>query len=839
MRHFLSLQVGRTPSGAFCFSNRFFFSAKITLNFTLALIVSIAFLTSSFAQSPFPTSHGDNARDGADTSEILLTPANVNVNSFGHLFSVPVDYVVMAQPLYMPNVNIPGQGYHNVIYIATMADSVYAIDADSGVQIWYASMLDGGTVASGENLPCSYGGFKQEGIIGTPVVDSTTNTMYLVAKTVLNNTVRHQLHALDITSGADRSGSPVLITAQSTSKKGTVTNFNSFYQKNRPGLLLVNGVIYTGWGSNGCNSLNSGWVISYSEATLSQLAVFNTSPDAGLVSIWQSGVGLTGDEFGNVYVETAESLENGYDVPEGGQTFCNSVLKLSSDLVLADYFTPWNVAYLNANDFDLSSTGALALPDQSGPYVHELIAGGKQGIVYVLNRDDMGMFSPNDSQIIQEFPLIPGDTKDVQFGTPAFWNNTVYFAPNASPLLAYPLLSNGTLGTAAKTSVKLPGSHSPSISANGASNGILWVIGGPELVAFDAVSLRLLYTTNQAANGRDKLPAVGHFVTQTVANGKVYVATQNSLEAYALFHVVNITGGAAQTATVTTALSSPIQIQAFNPYSEQPDVGATVSFSDGCKVSGATTCGTFNPSSAVTDGKGNASTTYTVPQKAGTYTLTVSGTGFGNATTTAVASPAATVKIIAYGGSKQTGAAGSTLSTLLNAQAQDVYKNGVPGVTISFTANKGGVVSPASVVTAANGLAGTSLQLPTSVATVNVTGSATGFKNITFIEYSVADPPSNIAVDGGNGQTTSAGTQLPQTLVVRVTDQYGNPVSGSSVTFSDGGAGGKFSNSNPVITGASGTASQMYRLPSTVQTVTINATVGGIRKAAVFSETGQ
>jgi hypothetical protein len=836
MRHFLSFQIGRTRLGAGSrFFNRSLFGAAL---------VCIVLLPSLFGQQPFPTSRSDSARDGANTSETLLTPADVNKNSFGHLFSFAVDYVVMAQPLYMPNVNIPGQGIHNVVYVATMADSVYAIDADTGVQLWYASMLDGGTTATGENLPCSYGGFKQEGIIGTPVIDPTTNTMYLVAKSVLNNIVRHQLHALDITTGADQPGSPVTIAATSTSNKGTITNFNSFYQKNRPGLLLLNGVIYTGWGSNGCNSLNSGWVISYNEATLAQVGVFNTSPDAGLVSVWQAGVGLTADESGNVFLETAESLANGYNVPEGGQTYCNSVVKLSPNLIgagsqyqVADYFTPSDVAYLNAHDFDLSSTGTVTLPDQEGPYPHELIASGKQGVVYVLDRDNMGMYSPNDAGIIQEFSLIPGDTKDVQFGSPAYWNNTVYFAPDASPILAYPI-SNGLLGTATPTSVKLVGSHSPSISANGNTNGVLWVISGPELLAFNATTLQLLYTTNQAPDQRDKLPPVGHFVTQTVSNGKVYVATLNSLEAYALFHVVNITGGGAQTATVGTALATPIQVQVANPYNGLADIGVTVNFSDGCKKSGATTCGAFNPASVVTDSNGNASTTYTVPEKSGVYTLTISGTGFGTVTTTATATAAAAVKIIAYGGSKQTGAAGSALPNPLNAQAQDVYKNGVPGVTINFTSNKGGTPNPASVVTGANGVAGTYLTLPDVPATLNVTASSTGLKNITFIEYSVAGPAARVTITGGNNQAAPAGTQLPQALTVEVTDQYGNPVSGSSVTFSDGGAGGTFSNSNPVVTSSSGIASQFYTLPASPGTVTISASAAGLT-SAVFTETGQ
>ena len=834
MCHFLSFSSRKNRSDA---SGRFTSLVALRNSLYLASLICIALLPSLSAQQPFPTSRGDNARDGANTSETLLTPGNVTKNGFGRLFSFPVDYIVMAQPLYMPNVNIPGQGTHNVVYVVTQADSVYAIDADNGAQLWYASMLNGGTTASGVYLPCGTSfGFTQEGIVGTPVIDPVNNTMYLVAKTVLGTTVRHHLHALDITTGNEQAGSPVLITAQSTSLKGHTTIFNSLHQKNRPGLLLMNGTLYLGFGSNGCNDGNSGWVLSYDENSLSQLAVFNTSPDYGFTSIWQSGVGLAADEAGNIYPETAESGAHGYDVPDGGQTYCNSVLKIASDLTLTDYFTPSTVAFLNAHDFDLSSTGAMILPDQAGPYPHELIASGKQGIVYVLNRDSLGLYSAANDQVVQEVTLVPTTTKEILFGSPAYWNNTVYFAPNNAPIMAFPL-SGGLLGTPLKAGLYV-GSHSPSISANGNTNGIMWVISGPILYAFDATTMQLIYSTKQAANGRDTLPAVGHFVTQTVANGRVYVATKTSLEAYGLFNVVAVTGGNSQSATAGTTLANPLAIHASNPYTGQPYIGATVNFSDGCKVVGSTSCGSFNPASAVTNSIGNASTIYTLPQKAGTYTLTISGTGFSNATASATSKPGAAVGIISYSGTKQTGAAGSTLANPMAAKAQDIYKNGVSGITINFTANNGGVVTPSSVVTDATGLARTSLKLPQTVSTVTVTATSGSFKKVTFLEYSVAGPAANIAVTSGNDQAGSAGTQLPQALNVLVTDQYGNPVSGNDVDFSDGGAGGAFASPNPTTTISSGVASQIYTLPSSPGSFTITATATGVTSAAAFTETG-
>ena len=823
------------------------------------LVVCIALLSSSLAQpspTPVPTSRTDNARDGANSNETLLTPANVNQSGFHKAFTFVVDYVVMAQPLYVPQVNIGGVN-HNVIYVATMADSVYAIDADTGAQLWWTNFTNPAQgiytaqVSTG-TMPCGTGqGYYQSGIIGTPVIDTTTNTMYLVAKTVVNGTVQHNLHALDIATGIDVHP-PILIAATSTSTgtlyaKQKTTVFNSLHQMNRPGLLLLNGVLYLGFGSNSCNDSNTGWVLSYDEATLSQLNVFNTSPYHGLTSIWQAGNGLAADEANNIFVETAESCEGCYDVPSGGQTYSQSVLKLSPDLTLTDYFTPWYVAFLTDNDMDLSSTGALILPDQPGPYPHELIASGKQGIVYVLDRDNMGHYSVgNDSQIVQELTLLPGINGDssgnqIQFGSPAYWNNTVYFATKDAPLMAFPL-SGGLLGTPLTTTGKYVGSHSPSISANGNSNGIVWVISSPQLYAFNAVTLTKLYASGQAPGGRDTLPPLGHFVTQTVANGRVYVGTQNSLVAYGLFDQVTFTGGSAQTASVATTLPLPIQFQIGNPYNGLPDAGVTVNFSDGCLKAGSISCGTFNPTSAVTDSNGNAFTNYTVPQKAGTYTLTLTDptkTNFGTATTTATATPDAAIRVIYWSGNKQTGAAGSTLAKPLVVQAQDTYGNGISGITVTFTPNKG-TVSPSPVVTNSSGLASTTLQLPTTVATVTVIASSTGFKNAGFTVYSVAGPAANIAPTSGNNQTAPNGTQLPGALAVLVTDQYNNPVSGVSVTFSDGGAGGTFSNGSTVATGANGTATQLYTLPAVAnETVTITATAAGVSNPAVFTEYGQ
>jgi hypothetical protein len=923
-------------------------SIRYRLSLLIALL-TIVLVSLSSGQVSLVTGRSDNQRTAANLNETLLTPSNVNKNGFGTLFSYPIDYQALAQPLYVSNVNINGQGVlHNVVYVATMADSVYAFDADSnagsnGSPLWsvnFTNPANGVTIASGINLPCSGGqttGFTEEGIAGTPTIDTNTGTMYLVAKTVENGKVVHRLHALDITNGAEKYGGPILISATSVSNQGQITVFKSLHQLNRPGLLLLNGTIYIGFGSNSCNDGNSGWLLAYDETSLAQTAVFNTSPDHGLTSIWQTGNGIAADENNNIFVETAEACSTCYNIPQGGQTYSNSVLKLDPTyLTVTDYFTPWDVAFLNANDLDLSSTGVLVLPDQDGPNIHELVAGGKQGFVYVLNRDNMGMYSSsgNDNQIVQEFPLIPGETsgqaKDVLFSSPAYWNNTVYFAPNASPLLAFPL-SGGLLGTPLATLQKYVGAHSPSISANGNTNGILWTISGNNLYAFDATTMQMLYNSNQNKT-RDQLPTVAHFATQTVANGKVYVATRATLQVYGLFQSLTLVGGNSQSAQVLTTLPAPLQLQVIDPYSGVGIPNVTVTFSDGGKG------GIFDPASVLSDANGNVSTSYTFPKTAATYTITASSTLAGSLTFTETALPGPATKIVIATGNRQSGQAGSILPNQLKVKIQDAYSNGIAGITATFVDNSHtGTLIPSSAVSNNSGFAQVSYQLPNADGTYKITASAAGITGTAlFTEYATGDSPAallvvsgnnqtapvntalpnplvvqvndvggdpvagvsvvfsatsgtvtgspatsnssgtvsanyttgssagpvtitaavnsvnaqlsenvgagapaTVAITGGNNQAATAGSMLPQALSVVVADQYSNPVSGVAVNFSDGGAGGSFSYSNPVTTDNTGTANQFYLLPPTPGTVYVSAVAAGVSNPAIFTETAQ
>lgn len=937
---------------------------------TITLLVYVACISVAFGQGPvvsIPTSRSNNQRTGANVNETILTPSNVNKNQFGALFSYPMDYLALAQPLYVPNVNINVNGQvttHNVVYVATMADSVYAFDADTGVglngnpYLWWVNFTNpaiygpGISTASLETntLPCAGGkttGFTQEGIAATPTIDTATNTMYVVAKTLENGTVRHRLHALDITTGEEKFGGPTIINATSTSNKGHVWTFNSLHQLNRPGLLLTGGVIYMGFGSNSCNDVSAGWVLAYDADTLQQVGSFNSSPDIGLTSIWQTGNGLASDGQGRVYAVTAESTN--YDVPNGGQSYSHSVLEftpnssLANTLVLSDYFTPDDVAYLNTHDLDLSSGGAVVLPDQDGPASHLLVAAGKTGRLYVLNRDEMGTYTSNDGQLSPLPGGTGGEEIDGDFGklggitgplfdSPAYWNGMLYYAGDGDEIKAFGLTNTYppvTTTPIMTTTQKYVGSHSPSISANGNNNGILWVMSGTIFYAFNASNLaQQLYNSTQVAS-RDQMPAIAHFATQIVANGKVYIAGQTVMQAYGLLPSLNLVGGGNQSGPILTTLPQPIQIQVVDPYSGAGVAGVTVSFSDGGKK------GTFNPPTAVSDSNGNLSTSYTFSKTAGVYTITASSPKSTTLSFSETALPGPPTKIITYSGNKQTGQAGSILPTPLRAQVQDSHGNGVPGITVTFTDPTGlGTFNPSSIATNSSGLAVVTYQLPNVDGTYTLYATAQGItKKTQFIEYATGAGPESIAVvsgnnqsapvnttlplplvvqvndqggnpisgvsvvfsapsgsftgspattnssgaasvsyttglspgavtvtaavnslntqiavnasagapatatpSGGNNQTGAAGTTLPQALTVFVADQYGNPVPGVLVNYSDGGVGGTFANPNPATTDNTGTATQSYTLPPTAGAITINAAAAGIANPAVFSE---
>ncbi len=503
------------------------------------------------AQVNVLTYHNDLARTGQSLSETQLTPANVNSAQFGKLFSYPVDGYVYAQPLYLSGVEIPGKGVHNVVFVATEHDSVYAFDADDGqansAPLWQVSFLDpasGVTTVPYQNAFNCTQIIPEIGITGTPVIDPASSTLYVVAMTMETSggstTYAHRLHALDLATGAEQPGSPVLIEASvsGSGDRGSTVTFIPRNYKQRPGLLLLNGVVYTAWSSHCDAGTYHGWLIGYDATTLQQVFVYNNTPNGSQGSFWASGAAPSVDDQGNIYLISGNGT---FDADRGGQNLGEAFIRLSTSpdgVSLADYFAPFNQLDLNRRDVDTGSSGALLLPDSAGSdaHPHLLVSAGKEGRIYLLDRDNLGHFQAgSDSQIVQSLPGAVGGL----FSTPAYFNGVVYFSGAGDFLKAFPIADAAMApAPSSRSATRFGGLGSvPAISADGAANGIVWVIessGGGTLRAYDAGNLaNELYNSGQNRT-RDNLGSYVKFSTPTIVNGKVYAGTQNSLAVFGL-----------------------------------------------------------------------------------------------------------------------------------------------------------------------------------------------------------------------------------------------------------------------------------------------------------------
>ncbi len=504
------------------------------------------------------TGNSDKARTGLNPNETILTPANVSSNSFGRIFSQPVDGPVYAQPLYVSNLPIPSKGTHNVVFIATQHDSVYAFDADSNsgsnaAPLWHKSFINpaaGVTAASTlDAVDFSWQDCRtfvgEIGIVGTPVIDGPSGTMYVVARTKEPATngggfVQVQrLHALDITTGNERSNSPVVIQAMvpgtgAGSSNGMVA-FNAAREIQRPGLLLTGGVVYIAWCSYCDLDPYHGWVIGYHAQSLQQVGVFNVSPNAARGGIWMGGAGLAAEHDGSIYCITGNGT---FDTGVNPKSFGDSFLKLTqgASLTLTDYFTPYNQATMDAADEDLGSGGAMVLPDSVGSVAHPHLLTGcsKLGKIYLLDRDNMGHFNAaNNNQIVQELTLFASQQGTPHFfGMPAFFNNRLYVQGVGEPLKSYSF-TNGLLNSIPHSQTSEAITYrgaTPSITADGTNNGILWLISPtPALRAYNAENLsQKLYDSYQNSQaGFPDQHSYQKFTVPTIANGKVYLASDN------------------------------------------------------------------------------------------------------------------------------------------------------------------------------------------------------------------------------------------------------------------------------------------------------------------------
>jgi Chitobiase/beta-hexosaminidase C-terminal domain/Bacterial lectin len=514
---------------------------------TCALIGAVMAPCSLPAQVNVLTFHNDNARTGQNLNETILTQANVNTNTFGLLFSAAVDGQIYGQPLYMAAVAITNKGTHNVVFVATENDSVYAFDADNnvgsnGAPLWKDSFINPSSGVT--TVPAGVTGSANIspviGITSTPVIDSNTLTLYVEAKTQeISGTVTnyvHRLHALDIGSGAEKFSGPVVISpavpgmGQGNNGAGLVP-FDGLRQLNRPGLLLANGVVYVAYASHGDTQPYHGWVLGFNAQTLQPQGVFNATPNGGLGGVWEGGDGPATDDAGNIYIITG----NGSFDSTTNKDYADSYIKLTpsaNNVALADYFTPYNQQSLANGDLDAGSGGLIVLPDSVGSVAHPHLAAGagKDGIIHLVDRDNLGHFnSANDSQTVQSLSVGYGS-----YSTPAYFGNTLYYIGAGGALQAYSF-SGGLLATnpasASITTFPAPGA-SPSISASGSSNGIVWALEANSsaiLHAFNATNVALELYNSQQAGPRDATGPSVKFAVPTVVNGKVYVGAASAL----------------------------------------------------------------------------------------------------------------------------------------------------------------------------------------------------------------------------------------------------------------------------------------------------------------------
>ena len=509
------------------------------------------------------TYHNDLSRDGANTQEYALTTANVAA-SFGKLASCPVDGAIYAQPLWAANVGINGTT-HNVVYVATQHDGLFAFDADATTctQLWRVSLVDAAHGASaGETavpcttgVPCSgtplvgggYGDIQPEiGVTGTPVIDPVAGILYVVSKSVnaAQTTFYQRLHAIDLTTGSEKAGSPVAITATvpGTGDGGTTVAFNTQHENQRPGLALANGNVYIAWAAHEDVAPWYGWVIAYhyNGSSFTQSAAFNTAPNEGQSGVWMSGGAPAVDSSGNVYVSTGNGEFDAGNAMPPNTDYGDSLLQLNASLGVLQYFTPSDQLNDYQHDEDFGSGGAMVLADlpAGNTITHALICGGKDGVLYVLNRDLLGGLG---AATVQQIPLGQGPVPGL-FSTAALWNNYLFVGAAGGALDAYeltPATVQFNLASMSAHNYVWPGA-TPSVSAAGTQNGLVWVLDtstycteqspscGPAVLhAYDATDLAT-ELWNSSTNAQDAAGYAVKFTVPTVANGRVYVGTRGN-----------------------------------------------------------------------------------------------------------------------------------------------------------------------------------------------------------------------------------------------------------------------------------------------------------------------
>ena len=692
----------------------------------------------------------DNFRTGQNLAESILTPSVVNPTQFGLLFTDTIDAAAYAQPLYVPNVAIPNQGTHNVIYVATENDSVYAFDADQpGPALWQKSFIDpvnGITAVPSSDLGC--GDLTPIiGITATPVIDpgqGPNGTLYLVSKVKLGpGSYQQQLHALDIATGLEQAHSPMTISA---SVPGTaadavdgVISFNPLLQNDRPALTLANGVVYLSFASHCDITPYHGWILGYDEMTLAQKVVFNTTPNGDDGGIWESGCGPGVDTNGDLIAITGNGTFDTFTPPVN---YGDSILRLTpgaGTMSVTSFFTPLNELVLDDEDLDMGSGGNLLLPDQPGPNTHLMVGIGKYGNVYLVNRDSMGGFNATTDMMVQELDSAVGP----MFGTPAYWQgmvpnvglqNMIYTVASFDVPKIY-VIDNGLIHTPVASQALnfrfgYPG-PSPVISANGTTGGIMWAIdstawqsgGTAILYAFDATNLNNeLYDSNRLTADNPG-PAV-KFAVPTVANGSVYMGTQTQLAVFGLLPSPRPTPTATATAT-----STPTPSASASPTSTATVTPTASATATATSTQTATLTATETPTATATPTASATSTATSTASPTATVTSTQTATSTATETPTATATPTASATSTATSTASPTATATSTQTATSTA-------TDTPTATATQTAS----ATSTATSTASPTATATSTQTATSTATDTPTATATPTASATSTATATASP---------------------------------------------------------------------------------------------------
>jgi hypothetical protein len=771
------------------------------------------------AQTSVTTYHNDIGRTGQNLNETILTTSNVNATQFGKLFSQPVDGQVYAQPLYLSGLTIGGQT-HNVVFVATENDSVYAFDADSNggtnaSPLWMASMLTAahGAASGATAFPASELAADITplvGITGTPVIDPSSKTLYVVSKTQEGGNAVQRLHALDATTGNEKFGGPVLITAVvagtgNGSVSGQLT-FDPMWENQRPALLLVNGIVYIGFAAHGDNGPWHGWILGYNASTLKQTGAYNASPNGVGAGFWMSGSGLAADvlnpstqPYGRMFVTTGNGDYTAKTPYANSMDFGDSIVNL--DLTngvptIKDEFTPSDQATLDAEDGDLGSGGVMLIPTQTtGSVPNLLVQVGKEGTLYLVNRDKMSGYNSTDA-VVQEMAYAVG--VNGAWSTAAYWNGNVYYMGRGDYLKSFALV-NGQLSTNPTKSSEVynyPGA-TPSISANGTTQGIVWTIdseaygtnGAAILQAHNASNVATTLYSSSTNSSRDNPGPAVKFSVPTVVNGKVYVGAGTQVSVYGLL------SGAQQAA-----------VPVLSPGTESFTGSISVTMTD--STSGATIYYT-------TDG-----TTPTTSSSKYTGAITVSATETINAIASAsnyLTSPvaSATYTNITQASAPTISPVGGTYTTAQTVTISD----STSGATIYYTTNgttpttsstkyTGAITVSATetieAIAVASGLNNSSV----STATFTIVAPGTGISypqgfaasagQIVLNGNAQLDDSRLQLTDGGQNEASSAWYVTPVNVQAFTTDftfQLSNPVA-DGMTFA-------IQNNNNTIVGAS------------------------------------